>query len=63
MSLGPSPKSILTMIDGLTSWTEAVPIAATVARVLYNEWFARYGVPKQLHSDRATQFEAALFSE
>ena len=36
LSLGPSPKSILTMIDGLTGWAEAVPIAdqsaATVAR-------------------------------
>ena len=36
LSLGPSPKSILTMIDVLTGWAEAVPIvdqsAATVAR-------------------------------
>ena len=67
LSLGPSPKSILTMIDGLTGWAEAVPIvdqsAATVARAVYNEWFARYGVPEELHSDRGTQFEAALFAE
>ena len=55
------------MIDGLTGWAEAVPIvdqsAATVARAVYNEWFARYGVPEELHSDRGTQFEAALFAE
>ena len=55
------------MIDGLTGWAEAVPIikqsAAIVAREVYNEWFARYGVPEQLHSDRETQFEAALFAE
>ena len=67
LSLGPSPKSILTMIDGLTGWAAAVPIvdqsAATVARAVYNEWFVRYGVPDQLHSDRGTQFEAALFAE
>ena len=67
LSLGQSPKSILTMIDGLTGWAEAVPIvdqsAPTVARAVYNEWFARYGVPEQLHSDRGTQFEAALFAE
>ena len=37
--------------------------AATVARAVYNELFARYNVPEQLHSDRGTQFEAALFAE
>ena len=67
LSLGPSPKSILTMIDKLTGWAEAVPIvdqsAATVARAVYNVWFARYCVPKKLHSDRGTHFEAALFAE
>ena len=67
LSLGPSPKSILTMIDRLTGCAEAVPIAdqsaATVARTVDNEWYARYGVPEQLHSDRGTQFEAALFTE
>ena len=67
LSLGPSPKSILTMIDGHTGWAVAVPIvdqsAATVARAVYNEWFARYCVPEKLHSDRGTQFEAALIAE
>ena len=67
LSLGPSPKSILTMIIGLTGWAEAVPIAdqtaATVARAVYAEWIARYGVPEQLHSDRGTQFVSALFVE
>ena len=67
LSLGPSPKSILIMIDGLTGWAEAIPIAdqsaATCARAVYAEWIARYGVPEQLHSDRGTQFESALFAE
>ena len=67
LSLGPSPKSILTMIDGLTGWAKAVPIAdqsaATCARAVYAEWIGRYGVPEQLHSDRGTQFESALFTE
>ena len=66
LSLGPWPKSILTMIDEFTTSTEAVPIvdqsAATVARAVNNERFARYGVPEQLHSFRGTQFEAALFA-
>ena len=66
LSLGPSPKSILTMIDGLTGWAEAVPIAdqsaATCAHAVYAEWIACYCVPEQLHSDRGTQFESALFT-
>ena len=56
LSLNASPKSILTIIDGLTGWAEAVPIAdesvPTVARAVYTEWISRYGVPEQLHSDR-----------
>ena len=67
LSLGNSPKSLLTMIDGLTGWAEAVPIAdqsaATVARAVYAEWIARYGVPEQIHSDRGVQFESAMFAE
>ena len=43
-----------------------MPIAsqflATVARAVYNEWFARYGVPEQLYFDRGKQFKAALFA-
>ena len=67
LSLGASPKSILTMIDGLSGWAEAVTIAnksaPTVARALYTEWISRYGVPEQLHSDRGVQFESAVVAE
>ena len=45
LSLGASPKFILSMIDGLTGWAEAVPIedqrAVTVAHAVYTEWIAR----------------------
>ena len=67
LSVGASPKSILTMIDSLTGWAEAVPIAdqsaLTVARAVYTKWISRYSVPKQLHSDRGVQFESAVFAE
>ena len=67
LSLGNSPKSILTMIDGFTGWAEAVPIAnqraVTLARAVFGEWFARYGVPDRIHSDRGPQLESALFTE
>ena len=62
LSLGAGPKSMLTMIDGLTGWAEAVPIedqrAETVARAVYSDWIARYGAPEQIHSDRGAQFES-----
>ena len=67
LSLGASPKSILTMIDGLTNWAEAVPIAdqsaPTVAQAVYTEWISRYCVLEQLHSDRGVQFEFAVFAK
>ena len=67
LSLGPSPKFILTMINGLTRWAKVVPIAdqsaATCARAVYAESISRYGVQEQLHSERGTQFESALFAE
>ena len=50
LSLNASPKSILSMIDGLTGWAEAVSIddqrAVTVEHFVYAEWIARYGVPE-----------------
>ena len=67
VSLNASAKSILTIIDGRTGWAEAIPIAdqrtVTVARAVYGEWIARYGVPERIHSDRGVQFESALFQE
>ena len=38
-------------------------MAATCARAFYAEMIMRYGVPKQLHSDRGTQFKSALVAE
>ena len=50
LSVGASPKSILTMIDGLTGWANTVLIAdqsaLSVARVVYTEWITIYGIPK-----------------
>ena len=67
LSLGASPKSILSMINALTGWAEAVPIedqrAVTVAHAVYAEWITRYGVTEQIYSDNGTQCESALFEE
>ena len=71
--LGPLPttrhdnKHILVVCDYFTRWTEAYALpnkeAATVARVLVNEWICRFGVPDAIHSDQGANFEGHLFME
>ena len=57
---------ILTMIDFATRWPEAVPLrnieTSTVAEALMGI-FCRIGVPKQILSDRGTQFTSAMMDE
>ena len=70
---GPHPvskhgnKFILTAIDNYTKWAEAWPIrqheATTVARILADQWFARFGIPVQLLSDQGAEFEGTLMKE
>ena len=71
--LGPLPKTsrgniyVLVIGDYFTKWTEAFAIpdqeAKTVARVLVEEFICRFGVPRQLHSDKGTNFESQLFQQ
>ena len=53
-------KYILTVKDTFTRWLEAFPTAdmtaATVARILQKDIFARFGIPEVIHSDQGTQF-------
>ena len=70
---GPHPVSsrgyhyIMTVIDHYSRWAEAYPIrnqeAATVARMLMDQWIPRFGCPKQLLTDQGPCFEAALFRD
>lgn len=69
--VGPLPTSqeghryLITMLDRATSWPEAIPVsdisASTVAKVLYENWIARFGCPLRLTSDQGRQFESELF--
>lgn len=71
--LGPLPESdcgnkyILVTGDYFSKWTEAFTIpnqeATTVARVLVEEFVARFGIPRQIHSDQGRNFESKVFQE
>lgn len=54
-------------MDHSTRWPEAYAIqiheAPTIAEVLVKEFFARFGVPWELHSNQEWEFEASVFQE
>ena len=60
-------EDVLVMTDSFTKFAQAVPChdqtAPTVAKVLRDHWFMRYGVPLQLHSDQGRNFESDLIRE
>ena len=70
---GPLPTSnngnkyIVVIADYFTKWTQAFAIkdqeASTIAKVLVDEVITLFGVPKQLHSDKGSNFESRLFVE
>ena len=69
--LGPLPESrrgnkyLLVVSDYFTRWVEAYPLpnseAITVAQVFIDEFISRYGLPRQIHTDRGSQFTSLLF--
>ena len=60
-------KYILTATDVFSKWCEAWPIrnheASTVAKVLIEQMFTKYGTPSQLLSDQGPEFEGQLMTE
>ena len=71
--MGPLPKTdndneyLLVVGDYFTKWAEAFPLknhtAQTVADVMVEEFVARYGLPRSLHSDQGREFESQLIAE
>ena len=71
--LGPLPKTesgneyIFIAQDYFTMWVEAFALpnqqATTVAEVLVNQFFCRFGVPMELHSGQGRNFESAACQE
>ena len=60
-------KYLLVATDYFTKWTEEYPLkdaeASTCMEALYNNFFARMGLARQLHSDRGPNFESKLVAE
>ena len=71
--LGPLPetergnKYILIEMDYFSKWPEAYALpnqeAVNVADVLVPQFFTRFGVPAELHSDQGRDFESRVFQE
>ena len=55
----------MVVVDYFSRWPEAIPIpdkkAETVARVLVDQVFSRFGAPAEIHSDQGKTFEGAVF--
>jgi Integrase core domain len=70
--VGPLPAAadrsqyILTTTDRSTRWVQAFPLnamaASNCAKVLVNDWIARYGVPACLTLDSGVQFASAVWA-
>ena len=70
---GEHPKSrngneyMLTVMDHFSKWAEGYPLrdhkAPTVAKVLVEQLFSRFGMPCQLLSDQGPEFGSDLFLE
>ena len=71
--LGPFPPNksgnvyILMMIDQFTRWVESMPLkdetVEVMARSAVDNFFSRFGLPSELHSDQGRNFMSNLFVE
>jgi transposase InsO family protein len=70
---GPFPRSdqgnryLLIAMDYFTKWQEVYAIpnqeASTVSEALVTNFFCRFGIPRELHSDQGRNFESHLLQE
>ena len=70
--LGPLSKTprgnsiILMLIDQFTKWVECYPLpdqsAELIAKTLVDEFFSRFGLPLEIHTDQGSNFVGNLFT-
>ena len=69
--VGPLPPSqghsyLFTIVDRFSRWPEAIPMVdmttESCATALLSGWFARFGLPKDITSDRGRQFVSQLWT-
>ena len=64
---GRGNKHLLVVTDHFTRWVECFPVpdmkASTVADVIVNEYIARFGCPRRIHSDCAANFQSEIIAE
>ena len=64
---GNQPYYLLTMLDRFSRWIEAVVTtsieAERVAKLFYENWICRFGIPDIVITDRGTQFESRIFHQ
>jgi len=60
-------KYVLVVVDAFTKWVEAYTLpdqeASTCMTAVYNGFFSRFGLSRQLHSDQGRNVESALVRE
>jgi hypothetical protein len=60
-------KYFLIAMDYFTKWPEAYALpnqeASTVAEALVTNFFCRFGIPRQLHSDQDRNFKSRVLQE
>jgi len=58
---------LITVLDQFTKWPEALPVPSvrseTIASTLLYQVFSRFGIPLEIHSDRAPNFSSELYGE
>ena len=57
----------MVITDHFSKFSQAIPTrnqtAVTTARVLYNDFIVRYGVPERIHSNQGRSFECKVIRE